>query len=89
MTSRWSFAEDQLEVIWQPKAAQDLLWNLIITAIMLMIPCRLPHSCMNRSTVDESVITDKIYGNIAVTPCVLLSILTMAIIFSDVTFMDI
>ena len=69
-------------------AAQDLLWNLIITSLMLMIPCRLPHSCTKR-TVDESVITDKIYGNIAVTPCILLSIITMAIIFSDVTFMDI
>ena len=34
-----------LKVIWQPKAAQNLLWNLIITALVLMIPCRLPHSC--------------------------------------------
>ena len=46
MTYSWSSVEDQLEVIWQPKAAQDLLWNLIITALMLMIPCSLPHSCM-------------------------------------------
>ena len=23
-------------------AGQDLLWNLIITALMLMIPCQLP-----------------------------------------------
>ena len=37
-----------LEVIWQPKAAQNLLWNLIITALMLMIPCCLPHSCTER-----------------------------------------
>ena len=36
--------EDHLEVIWQPMAAQDLLWNLIITALMLIIPCRLPYS---------------------------------------------
>ena len=68
--------------------AQDLLWNLIITLLMLMIPFRLPQFCTKR-TVDESVITDKIFGNIAVTPCILLSIITMAIIFSDVTFMDI
>ena len=46
MTSGCSSAEDYLEVIWQPKAAQDLLWNLIITALMLMILCSLPHYCM-------------------------------------------
>ena len=46
MTYSWSSVEDQLEVIWQPKAAQDLLWNFIIIALMLMIPCSLPHSCM-------------------------------------------
>ena len=40
MTSRWYSAE----VIWQPNAAQNLLWN-VITALILMIPCRLPHSC--------------------------------------------
>ena len=44
MSSSWTFAEDQLEVIWEPKAAQDFLWNLIITDLMLMIPCCLPHS---------------------------------------------
>ena len=48
MTSRWfsALAEGHPEVIWQPKAAQDLLWNLIITAILVMILCRIPHSCM-------------------------------------------
>ena len=30
ITSSWSSMEDNLEVIWQPKDAQDLLWNLII-----------------------------------------------------------
>ena len=35
-------AEDHLEVIWQPKAAQYLLWNLVITALSEMIPCCLP-----------------------------------------------
>ena len=69
-------------------AAQDLLCRLIITVLMFMIPCHLPHSCTKR-TVNESVITDKIYGNIAITPCILLSIITSAIIFSDVTCMDI
>ena len=38
-------AEDHIEGIWQPKAAQNLLWELIITALILMIPCCLPLSC--------------------------------------------
>ena len=36
-----------LEGIWQSKAAQELLWNLIITALLL-IPCHLSHSCTER-----------------------------------------
>ena len=45
----WNYLED----IWQSKAAQELLWNLIITALMLMIiPCRLPYSCTERPMCD-------------------------------------
>ena len=29
-------------------AGQDWLWNLIITAFVVMILCCLPHSCMER-----------------------------------------
>ena len=41
-------AEYHLEVIWKPKAGQNLLWNLIIAALILRIPCRLRHSCTER-----------------------------------------
>ena len=30
------FTEEHLEFIWQPKAAQDLLWNLITTELLEM-----------------------------------------------------
>ena len=35
-------AKDYLEVIWQPIVTHVLLWNLMITALLDMIPCRLP-----------------------------------------------
>ena len=37
-------ANDHLRIIWQPKDAQNLIWNLIFTTFML-IPCHLPQSC--------------------------------------------
>ena len=35
-------ADDHLNNVWQPKAAKDLLTNLILTTILQMIQCRLP-----------------------------------------------
>ena len=48
IASRWfsALAEGYLEVIWQPKAAQNLFWNLIKTAFLVMILYRLLHSCI-------------------------------------------
>ena len=34
--------DDHLNNVWQPKAAKDLLTNLILTTILQMIQCRLP-----------------------------------------------
>ena len=34
-----------LKIIWQPKAAQELLQNLIIAALLELSPCQLPLSC--------------------------------------------
>ena len=44
MTYSWSSVEDQLEVIWQPKAAQDLLWNLMLKTFLQLILYLLPFS---------------------------------------------
>ena len=33
MTFMWFSAEDHLKIIWQPNAAQDLLWNLILKTL--------------------------------------------------------
>ena len=58
MTSGWpsARAENHLEVIWQPRAAQDLLWNLIIKAFLVMILCCLPHSCTVHQTCNTRLI---------------------------------
>ena len=58
MTSMWpsARAENNLEVIWQPTAAQDLLWNLIIKALLVMILCCLLHSCTEHQTCNTRLI---------------------------------
>ena len=38
----------EFNIIWQLKAAQDLLWYLILTTFLVLIPCLLPYSCTER-----------------------------------------
>ena len=40
-----SFSSAIWQVIWQPRAAQDLLWNTIFNTSLEMILCHLPQSC--------------------------------------------
>ena len=48
--------EDHLEVTQLPQAAQGLLRNLTIIALLKMIPCCLPHSCTKHPITLESYI---------------------------------
>ena len=43
----------EFNIIWQPKATQDFLWNLILAIFMEMTPCCLPFSCRECLRVED------------------------------------